>query len=397
MDSILPQGPLLAGLRVIEIGQVLAGPYSAMLLADLGADVIKVEPPEGDIARLVGVPGAGGVTPYFASLNRNKRSVVLDLGSDEGQEQLGRLVSDSHALVVNLKGSTIRKLGLTYDALKRWNERLVCVAITGYGLDCSREDRPAFDYVIQAETGLASMTGEPDGPPSLAGYSVVDNSVGAFAALGLVSAVFRGQGGQLDVSMHDTLLSQLNYKAAAVLNGGAEPPRAPLGAHSFYAPAQLFATADGHLAVFVSHDAFWRRLAVELGGEALASDPRFATMADRAANRDELARVLGELWRQRTTSEWCEHLAPLGVPIGPVASLGEALRSPFVAEREMVITTTMPDGESVATVGNPIKVRGVAQTYRPAPRLDEHGPELKADLAPALPAGVVFTPGAGRL
>jgi len=368
--------PLLDGIRVLEVGQVLAGPYSGMLLADLGAEVIKVEPPEGDIARAVGVSGAGGVSPYFASLNRNKRSVVLDLGTPEGQEQLGRLVAGSHALLVNLKGSTIKKLGLTYDALRVWNERIVCVAVTGYGLDGARMDDPAFDYVVQAETGVAAMTGEPEGPPSLAGYSVVDNSVGVFAALGLVSAILRGEGGQLDVSMHDTLLSQLNYRAASVLNGGGEPTRAHLGAHAFYAPAQLFATADGHLAVFVSHDGFWRRLAGELGGEPLAADPRFSTMADRAAHRDELAKVLADIWCTRTTAEWLSRLRPLGLPVGPVATLADALASDLVAERGMVVTTTTDDGGSVRTVGNPVKVGGVQPAYRPAPRLGEHTAEL---------------------
>jgi CoA:oxalate CoA-transferase len=382
-----PSGrPLLDGIRVVEVGQVLAGPYAGMLLADLGADVVKVEPPGGDIARHVGVPGAGGVTPYFASLNRNKRSVVLDLATPEGQQRLGELVRDAHALVVNTKGSTIRKLGLTYDALRHWNERLVCVAITGYGLDCSREDRPAFDYVIQAETGVAAMTGEPEGPPSLAGYSVVDNSVAVFAALGLVSAVLRGEGGQLDVSMHDVTLSQLNYRAAAVLNGGVEPPRATLGAHGFYAPAQMFATSDGHLAVFVTHDAFWRRLAQQLGGDALADDPRFATMADRAARRDELALLLSGLFRQQSTTHWCDLLAPLGIAIGPVASLTDALAGPFVAEREMVVTTRTDDGGSVRTVGNPVKVQGVVPRYEQAPRLgaDDDAAAPRPSLSPAL-------------
>ncbi|MFN2539490.1 MAG: CaiB/BaiF CoA transferase family protein [Mycobacteriales bacterium] len=368
--------PLLAGIRVIEIGQVLAGPYAGMLLADLGADVIKVEPPTGDLARAVGAVGAGGVSPYFASLNRNKRGVVIDLGTADGQEQLGRLVADSHALLVNMKGSTIRKLGLTYDALRRWNERIVCVAVTGYGLDSSRADSPSFDYVVQAETGVAAMTGEPDGPPSLAGYSVVDNSVAVFAALGLVSAIVRGEGGQLDVSLHDTLLSQLNYRAASVLNGGGEPTRPSLGAHGFYAPAQLFATADGHLAVFVAHDGFWQRLAAELGGAALAEDPRFTTMADRAARRDELASLLAEIWSTRTTAEWLDRLRPLGVPVGPVATLAEALAGDFVAEREMVVPISTDDGGSVRTVGNPVRVAGVLPSYRPAPRLGEHTEEV---------------------
>ena len=355
---------------MIEVGQVLAGPYAGMLLADLGADVIKVEPPSGDISRHVGRVGAGGHTPYFASLNRNKRSVVVDLGTPEGQEQLGKLAAESHGLIVNMKASTIRKLGLDYDAMRRWNERLVCVAITGYGLDGSRADRPAFDYIIQAETGVAAMTGEPGGPPTLAGYSVVDNSVAMLAALGLVSAILRGEGGQLDVSLHDALLSQLNYRAAAVLNEGVEPPRLASGAHSFYTPAQLFATADGHVAVFVSHDDFWQRLAEELGGGELARDTRFATMTDRAAHRDELTAVLDPIWRQRTTSEWVARVSALGVPIGPVASLAEALSGDFVAEREMLVSIATDDG-TIRGVGNPIKVAGVETTYAHPPKLGE--------------------------
>jgi crotonobetainyl-CoA:carnitine CoA-transferase CaiB-like acyl-CoA transferase len=361
--------PLLDGIRVIEVGQILAGPYCGMLLADLGADVIKVEPPGGDLARNVGAVGAGGVSPYFASLNRNKRSVVIDLRSDEGKQQLGELVASSHALVVNMKGSTIQQLGLTYEQLKRWNERIVCVAITGYGLDGSRADHPSFDYIIQAETGVAAMTGEPDGPPSLAGYSVIDNSVAPYAALGLVSAILRGEGGQLDVSLHDTLLAQLNYRAAAVLNGGVEPPRASMGAHGFYAPAQLFATADGHIAVFVAHDGFWRPLALEMGGRELADDERFATMAARAAHRDELAKLLADIWRTRTTAEWLARLRPLGVPIGPVATLTEALSSDLVAERGMVMTTPTDDGGAVSTLASPIRTAGVEPPNRPAPRL----------------------------
>jgi CoA:oxalate CoA-transferase len=372
MSDAASDQPLLAGIRVIEIGQVLTVPYAGMLLADLGAEVIKVEPPAGDIARQVGEPGPGGHTTYFSSLNRNKHSVVLDLATDDGQKELGRLAAASHALIVNMKATTIRKLGLSYDALRRWNERLVCVAITGYGLDGARADRPTFDYIIQAETGVAAMTGEPDSPPGLAPYSVVDNSVGVFAALGLVAAIVRGQGGQVDVSLHDATLSQLNYKAAAVLNGGAEPVRLPSGAHSFYTPAQLFETADGHLAVFVSHDDFWDRLASELGGPALAADPRFSTMAARAENREELTAVLGPIWRQHTTGEWVHRLVPLGVPVGPVASLGEAVASELVAEREMVVAIPTEDGDEIRVVGNPIKVGGVTTTYSPAPALGDH-------------------------
>ncbi len=179
-------GPL-AGIRILEVGTMLAGPYATMMLADLGAEVIKIEPPGGEISRQVG-------DSYFASLNRGKRSVVMDLNSEAGQRQLHDLIADAHALLVNLKPSAIRRLGLTYDTLKRHNERIVCVALTGFGLDGG--DEPAFDYVVQAATGIAALTGDPDGPPTLPGYSSADNSTGLTAALGLLAQIISGRGGR---------------------------------------------------------------------------------------------------------------------------------------------------------------------------------------------------------
>ncbi len=214
-------GPL-AGIRVLEVGTMLAGPYATMMLADLGAEVTKLEPAGGDISRQVS-------DSYFASLNRGKRSVRIDLGSEPGRARLGELVAESHALLVNLKPSAIRRLGLTYDALRRYNERIVCVAITGYGLHGG--DDPAFDYVIQAAAGIAALTGDPAGPPTLPGYSSADNSTGLTAALGLLAQIVSGRGGQLDVSLYEVMLSQLNYHAAAYHNDGRRPQRRPFGAH----------------------------------------------------------------------------------------------------------------------------------------------------------------------
>ena len=269
-------GPL-AGIRILEVGVMLAGPYATMLLADLGAEVIKIEPPDGEISRQLG-------DAYFASLNRNKQSICIDLRSEAGQKQLGELAAKSHALLVNMKPSAIRRLGLTYDALKKYNEKIVCVALTGFGMDGG--DDPAFDYVIQAGTGVAEMTGDPDGPPTLPGYSAADNSTGLTAALGLVSQIVSGRGGQVEVSLRDAVMSQLNYKASAWLNDGVAPKRYPNGAHSYYVPAQLFPTADGYLAMFITHDAFWRLFATEAGISG------FPTMAERSAQRDEVLAVV---------------------------------------------------------------------------------------------------------
>jgi crotonobetainyl-CoA:carnitine CoA-transferase CaiB-like acyl-CoA transferase len=368
------RGPL-AGIRVLEVGHILAGPYGGMLLADLGADVIKIESSEGDLSREVGSTFVDEHNVYFASLNRNKRSVHIDLTSEAGRAQLHALVETAHALLVNLRPSSIRKLGLDYEALRHVNPTIVCVAVTGYGLDGPAAELPAFDYVIQAGVGIAAMTGEPDGPPTLSGYSVVDNSTGIMAALGLVSMVLEGRGGQVDVSLFDVMLSQLNYKAATYLNGGGPPGRQAMGGHSFYVPAQLFETATDHLALFVTHDEFWRRLCVELGRPEWSDDPRFATMHARAEHRDELLAEVASILKGASAEEWTARLRPLGIPVGPVAELGAVLDGELVRAREMVVSVDTDDGP-LRMVGNPIRIAGIEREYGAPPRLHEHTDEV---------------------
>jgi crotonobetainyl-CoA:carnitine CoA-transferase CaiB-like acyl-CoA transferase len=373
-------GPL-AGFRVLEVGHILAGPFGGMLLADLGADVIKIEPIGGDLSRQMGSLFVGEHNVYFASLNRNKRSVHIDLTTPEGQAQLGELVKTAHALLVNLRPSTINKLGLDYDSLRRFNPKIVCVALTGYGLEGPAAEWPAFDYVIQAATGVAAMTGEPDGPPTLAGYSAVDNSAAIMAALGLVAKLLEGTGGQVDVSLFDVMLSQLNYKAAAYLNGGGAPARQPLGAHAFYVPAQLFETASGYLALFVTHDEFWRRLCIEIGRPGWADDPRFATMHARFDNRAALLEALGARLKEAPAAEWVERLRPLGIAVGAVVELGEALAGELVRSRGTVVSVDTAAGP-LQMIGNPIRIDGVRREYGPPPRLHEHTADLVPGAAP---------------
>lgn len=340
-------GPL-AGIKVLEVGHMLAGPYATMMLADLGADVTKIEPLGGDISRQVS-------DSYFASLNRGKRSIRLDLTAAQDQARLGELVAESHALLVNLKPSAIHRLGLTYEALRRWNERLVCVALTGFGLHAG--DDPAFDYVVQAATGVASLTGDPDGPPTLPGYSSADNSAGLTAALGLLAQLVSGQGGQVEVSLRDVMLSQLNYRAAAWLNDGTVPSRYPHGAHSYYVPAQLFPTASGHLALFVTHDGFWKTFADEAGVEG------FTTMAERVAGRAQVLAAVTEALSCDTALSWERRLRPLGVPAAYVRTLPEALAD----TPDMVVTAG-----GFRLVGSPIRVAGYDPDYRPPPALGAH-------------------------
>ena len=339
----------LAGIKILEVGTMLAGPYATMMLADLGAEVTKIEPPTGDISRQVS-------DSYFASLNRGKRSICLELTTDEGQQRLGELVAESHALLVNLKPSAIQKLGLTYEALRRHNPKIVCVAITGFGLYGG--DDPAFDYIVQAATGIAMLTGDPDSAPTLPGYSSADNSTGLTAALGLLAQIVSGSGGQVDVSLRDVMLSQLNYRAAAYLNDGVEPRRYPNGAHSFYVPAQLFPTADGYLALFVTHDGFWRLFSTEAGITG------YSTMAERSANRDDVLAVVSAALATDTAIGWEARLRPLGIPAAAVRTLPEALET----SPEVIVSAG-----DYRLVGSSIRVDGYTPDYRPPPLLGEHG------------------------
>jgi crotonobetainyl-CoA:carnitine CoA-transferase CaiB-like acyl-CoA transferase len=282
--------------------------------------------------------------------------VCLDLRSEAGLHRLGEFVANSHALLVNMKPSAIKRLGLTYDVLRKFNDRIVCVALTGFGLDGG--DDPAFDYVVQAATGVAAMTGDPDGPPTLPGYSSADNSTGLAAALGLLAQIVSGRGGQVDVSLRDVMLSQLNYRASAYLNDGAAPQRYPYGAHSYYVPAQLFPTADGYLALFITHDAFWKAFADEAKIEG------FPTMAERAANRDEVLHVVTAALATDTALGWESRLRPLGIPAAAVRTLPEALE---------VTPEALVTAGDFKLVGSPIRIAGYEPDFRPPPQLDEHG------------------------
>lgn len=370
-------GPL-SDLRIIEIGHMLAGPFATMLLADLGARVIKIEPADGDIARNLGPDRVGRHGVYFASLNRNKSSVCLDLKSDRGQAALHRLVRDANGLLVNLRPAAIRKLGLTYEALKRHNPDLVCVALTGYGLDGGHADRPAYDYVIQGLTGVMYLTGNPDSPPTRAGYSAVDNATGIMAALALLAKLHQGGGGQVDVSLHDTMLAQLNYLAAARLNGGPAPERQVDGAHPYLVPAQTFATADGYMVLFISHDTVWRRFTEEVERPDWNTDPRFADMAARAANRRLVVAEVQAILRRDGTANWVRRLSARGIVVSSVDTLDDALESDLTRERNMVVTLDSADGP-IRVLGCPIKIDGYRPPLEPPPLLGADTEALLAD------------------
>ncbi|EIF34492.1 putative acyl-CoA transferase/carnitine dehydratase [Burkholderia sp. Ch1-1] len=363
-------GPL-SGIRVIEIGHMLMGPYCGMLLADLGAEVIKIEPPEGDIGRSISPHMIGPHNAYFASLNRSKQSVVLDLASEAGRHALAALVRDSHALITNLRPSAIQKLGLTYNRLRVHNERIVCVAMTGFGLDSPHAELPAYDYVIQALTGIMNLTGDPDGPPTKAGYSAVDNSTGMMGAVGLLAKIVEGRGGQVDIAMFDVMVSQLNYLAGAALNGGETARRHALSSHPYIVPAQLFRTRDDWLMIFITHDNFWRIFAQRVGHPEWITQPGFATMAERRVQRAIVIDALSAMFASETTQHWLDLLASSGVVVSRLASIEEALASAQVQAREMVVEIQSEAGP-LKVVGNPIRIDGARTRYDVPPLLGEH-------------------------
>ena len=367
-------GPL-EGIRVVEVGHMLAGPYCGLLLADLGAEVIKIEPPDGDIARRIGPHQIGQHNAYFASLNRSKKSVVLDLSSPQGQLALEGIVTDAHALVTNLRPSAIKKLGLTYEALKSANPRLVCVALTGYGLEGPNADNPAYDYVIQAMTGVMSLTGDPAAPPTKAGYSVVDNSAGLVAALGLLAKIVQGRGGQVDVAMYDVMLSQLNYLAGSWLNAGEHPARFANSSHPYIVPAQNFPTAKGWLTLFITHDQFWQKFCQEIGRLSWMTDPAFATMATRLKNREQVVSEIASVLQTDSADNWVRRLEPLGLVVAEIGTLSEALSSELALDRQLVVQ--LGDRSlGLRAVGSPIKFSDSTPQYGAPPLLNEHHDQI---------------------
>ncbi len=365
----------LFGIRILEVGHVLAGPFGGMVLADLGADVIKVEAPVGDMARTMTQNFTGPHNDYFASVNRNKRGIILDLGTDAGQTALHELAVGAQGLITNLKPGTIKRFGLTYEALKGYNDKLVCVALTGYGLEGPYSDKPAFDYIAQALTGVMELTGDPGGKPTKAGYSAVDNSTGMLAAIGLLAKIIEGKGGQVDVSLFDSVLAQLNYLASAYLNHGIEAQRVASSGHPHMVPAQVFATRDGFAVLFISSDKFWRAFCNVVGKPDWADDPKYATMVARSDNRDEVIAMTAKLMKIRGTAEWVDVLGREGLVISGVETLAQALDGELAASRDMIAVISTPDGP-LRVVGNPIKLSGHEQTYTAPPLLGEHTEEI---------------------
>lgn len=378
----------LAGIRVIELGGQLSAPYGAMVLADLGADVIKVESIErSDPARSVPSPSVGGMSSYYLSLNRNKRSVALNLKDERERAVFLRLVERVDVVLDNFRPGVTERLGIDHERLAEVNPRIITCSISGYGETGPMSERPGYDYLMQALAGTMSLTGEPDGPPAKYGISVVDHVGGLFAAIGILAALTRRQvepeaaGQHVDLALLDTHLSLLSYVAAGVLNGGPEPRRQRMSAHPTIVPSQAFATSDGYIVVVPLADHFFPPLcrAVDLPG--LADDPRFRGASERLDHRDELLNILEARFREEGSDEWLAKLAAAGVPAAPVQTVSDALSMEQVDVREMVVELEHSAYGAYRAIGNPVKMLMATCEMRAAPRLGEHTAEVLAEVA----------------
>ena len=333
----------LEDVRVLSLEQFGAGPWGTMQLADLGAEVIKIEDPtvRGDVGRVVPPFQAGGSSLFFESFNRNKRSLALDLRKPEARSVLEDLVRGSDALFSNLRGDKPAKLRLRYDDLKHANPRLVCVSVSGFGTTGPRASEGAYDATIQGLAGWMSVTGGPEDPPTKSGLSLVDFSAGYLGALAVLAGVWRarreGIGGDADLSLFETALSLLTYMATWSASRGWEARRMPSSAHQTLVPFQAFEAADGWLVVACPKETLWRGLCDALGESALADDERFADLAARDRNRDTLLPLLQEAFARRTVAEWIELMSVRKVPCAPVNDIAGALADPQAAARDAVV------------------------------------------------------------
>jgi crotonobetainyl-CoA:carnitine CoA-transferase CaiB-like acyl-CoA transferase len=371
----------LEGIRILAVSQFGAGPYSTMVLAELGAEVIKIEDPStgGDVSRSVPPYAIESDSLYFQSFNRNKKSLALDLKTKEGREILEKLVRISHAVLNNLRGDQVRKLGLNHASLRHANPKIVCCSLTGFGTTGPHAAEPGYDYLMQAYAGYMSLTGDPQGPPATCGVSVVDHAAGLAAGLGLMAALYAaektGKGRDVEVSLIDTAFSMLSYLAIWNLNRGYEPVRQPGSAHQSLVPVQTFRTRDSYLVIFCAKESFWQELCTILQLENLATDERFSTFSQRLKNRKVLVSTLQKTFLTKTTEEWLK-LFRGKVPCAPVNDLSRAMREPFLVNQGMIVETPHSFFGTIRQVASPIRLPGTSMNHHRAPGLGEHTTEI---------------------
>ena len=378
------KGPL-EGIKVIELAQIMAGPTCGILLADMGADVIKVEKlPGGDDTRSYTEPSIAGESAPFMMMNRNKRGIAVNLKAPGGLEVVKRLLADADVVTENYRKGTLEKLGLGYDVLAKLNPRLVYCAVSGYGRTGPYADKGGFDLIAQGFAGIMSVTGEPGGPPVKSGTSIADINAGIFAALGIVSALLArqktGRGQMVETSLMEAAVQQTYWQAAIYFATGVNP--GPSGsAHLLTAPYQAFPTSDGWINIGGANQSNWERIVKVIGRTELADDPRFRTNGDRMRNVAALTPLIAERLRTRASADWVREFEAAGVPVGPVNRIGDMLADPQVRAREMVVEVDHPKAGRVNAIGHPIKFSETpGAVTRAAPLLGQHTRSVLAEL-----------------
>jgi crotonobetainyl-CoA:carnitine CoA-transferase CaiB-like acyl-CoA transferase len=369
----------LEGVRVLDLSRVLAGPYATMVLADLGADVVKVEHPErGDDTRHWGPPFVGGESAYFLSVNRNKRSMGVDLKDPEGLERVRRLAAGADVLIENMRRGTLKKFGLGYEALKELNPDIIYCSITGFGPGKDR-DRPGYDFLIQARAGIMGITGFPDGEPTKVGVAIADIVCGLYAATAILAALRRreisGEGARIEVPLFEATLSWLANRGQEYLVSGEDKGRMG-NAHPTIVPYQTFDASDKPVAVAVGNDTQFARLCKALGREDLAWDERYATNPARVANREELVEILQQEFSNRAADEWVEKIREAGVPVGPVNALAEVFSDGHVLSSGILGELNHPAAGVLEMLASPVLLDGERPPIRrPPPTLGQHTEE----------------------
>ena len=370
----------LDGIKVLDLTRVLAGPYTTMLLGDLGAEVIKIEQPgTGDESRNFG-PFKNGFSLYFMSVNRGKRSVTLNLKTERGQAIFKQLLKQTDILVENFRPGTMKNLGLDYETLKADHPSLIYAACSGFGQTGPYAQQGAYDMIIQGMGGIISITGEPEGPPVRVGTSISDITAALFTTIGILSALHHrnqtGKGQFVDVAMLDSLVAVLENAVVRYFATGEAPK--PLGArHPAITPFEAFASADGHVIIALGNDVLWSKFCEHVDRKELISDERFRTNADRTENHSELFPILSEIMSQRTTDDWIDALGNIGVPCGPINTMDKVVSHPQVQAREMITRVAHQITGEVEVPGVPIKLSETpGNVDAPAPSLGEHTTEI---------------------
>jgi crotonobetainyl-CoA:carnitine CoA-transferase CaiB-like acyl-CoA transferase len=378
------QQQALHGIKVIDLSRILSGPFCTMMLADLGAEVIKIEPPNGDDTRAWGPPFINGESAYFLTINRNKKSLVLNLKEDEGKRIFFDLIKDADVVVENFKPGTLDKLGIGYEVLQSKNPRIILASISGFGQTGPYSHKPGYDVIAQGMGGLMSVTGEPGRIPVKVGYSIADVGTGMWAAFGIMSALWSrqqtGVGQWVDASLLETMISWQTYIAGNYFASGAIPQ--PLGgAHPNIVPYQVFEAADGFFNLAVGNDSLWEKFCKAAGLDDLIADPRYVTNSKRVENREELVGYLQDMFKEKTVKEWVSIIEGAGVPCGPVYNIADVYQDPHVLARGMLVETEHPTAGKVKMTGIPVKLSATpGRVASPPPLLGQHSKEILMQL-----------------